>query len=195
MLSREALEGIADGVRGHDCLIVTDDIYEKLLYTTGPFLNIANVAPELVPRLVVVNGMSKAYSMTGWRLGYAAGPKPLIAAMQMIQDQSTSNASSIAQKAAVAALKGPESIFEPDGEGVPGAAGSVRRAGSTRCRACAAACPRARSTCSPTSGLYGAQVQGHADDAARSSCPRSSSTTSGSPRCRARRSARKATCG
>jgi aspartate aminotransferase len=104
--SRAALEGIAAAVKDHDCLIVSDDIYEKLLYQ-GQFLNIANVAPELFPRLVVVNGMSKAYSMTGWRLGYAAGPKPLIAGMQMIQDQSTSNPNSITQKAGVAALKGP----------------------------------------------------------------------------------------
>jgi aspartate aminotransferase len=106
VFSRAALEGIAAAVKGHDCLIISDDIYEKLLYE-GQFLNIANVAPELVPRLVVVNGMSKAYSMTGWRLGYAAGPKPLISAMQMIQDQSTSNPTSMVQKGAVAALKGP----------------------------------------------------------------------------------------
>ncbi|AKF81967.1 aspartate aminotransferase [Myxococcus fulvus 124B02] len=104
--SRAALEGIADAVRGHDCLIVTDDIYEKLLYT-GERLGISDVAPDLVPRLVVVNGMSKAYSMTGWRLGYAAGPRPVLSAMQLVQDQSTSNASSIGQKAALAALKGP----------------------------------------------------------------------------------------
>ncbi len=107
VLSRQALEGIADAVRGHDCLIVSDDMYEKLLYE-GRFLNIANVAPDLFPRLVVTNGMSKAYAMTGWRLGYAAGPKPLIAAMQMVQDQSTSNASSLVQKAGLAALQGPE---------------------------------------------------------------------------------------
>jgi len=106
VFSRAALEGIASAVRNHDCLIISDDIYEKLLYE-GQFANIANVAPDLVPRLVVVNGMSKAYSMTGWRLGYAAGPKPLIAGMQMIQDQSTSNPTSIVQKAALAALKGP----------------------------------------------------------------------------------------
>ena len=109
MFSRAALEGIAAAVRGHDCLIISDDIYEKLLYE-GEFLNIANVAPDLFPRLVVVNGMSKAYSMTGWRLGYAAGPKPLIAGMQMVQDQSTSNPTSIVQKAAVAALKGPTDV-------------------------------------------------------------------------------------
>jgi aspartate aminotransferase len=106
VFSRATLEGIAAAVRGHDCLIVSDDIYEKLMYE-GEFLNIANVAPDLVPRLVVVNGMSKSFSMTGWRVGYAAGPKPLIAGMNMVQDQSTSNPSSISQKAAVAALKGP----------------------------------------------------------------------------------------
>jgi aspartate aminotransferase len=112
VFSRAALEGIAQAVRGHDCLVVSDDIYEKLLYQ-GQFLNIGNVAPDLVPRLVVINGMSKAFSMTGWRMGYAAGPKWLISGMQMIQDQSTSNAPSFGQKAALAALKGPQDIFVP----------------------------------------------------------------------------------
>lgn len=112
VFSRAALEGIAQAVRGHECLVVSDDIYEKLLYQ-GEFLNIGNVAPDLVPRLVVINGMSKAFSMTGWRMGYAAGPKWLIAGMQMIQDQSTSNAASFVQKAATAALKGPQDIFVP----------------------------------------------------------------------------------
>ena len=112
VLSRAALENIAQAVRGHDCLLLSDDIYEKLLYE-GQFLNIGNVAPDLVPRLLVVNGMSKSFSMTGWRMGYAAGPKPLIAGMQLIQDQSTSNAVSFVQKAALAALKGPQDIFVP----------------------------------------------------------------------------------
>ncbi|OJT22296.1 aspartate aminotransferase [Archangium sp. Cb G35] len=112
VFSRAALEGIAEAVRGHECLVISDDIYEKLLYQ-GEFLNIGNVAPDLVPRLVVINGMSKAFSMTGWRMGYAAGPKWLIAGMQMVQDQSTSNAASFVQKAALAALKGPQDIFVP----------------------------------------------------------------------------------
>jgi len=111
VFSRATLEGIAAAVRGHDCLIVSDDIYEKLMYE-GQFLSIANVAPDLVPRLVVVNGMSKSYSMTGWRLGYTAGPKPLIVGMNLVQDQSTSNPSSISQKAAVAALKGPADTID-----------------------------------------------------------------------------------
>lgn len=107
VLSREALVALGQVLKDHDCLVVTDDIYEKLLYVPGPFVNIVNASPFLAERAVVVNGMSKAFCMTGWRLGYAAGPRPLIAAMQMIQDQSTSNASSITQKAGVAALKGP----------------------------------------------------------------------------------------
>ena len=112
VLSRQALSVIAEAVREHPCLIVTDDIYEKLLYQPGPFVNIVNVAPDLKERTVVVNGMSKAYSMTGWRIGYAAGPKPLIAGMQIVQDQSTSNPNSIAQKAAVAALRGPPETLQ-----------------------------------------------------------------------------------
>ncbi len=108
VLSEKALQIVADAVRGHDCLVVTDDIYEKLLYVDEPFRNILTVAPELKDRAVVVNGFSKAYAMTGWRLGYAAGPRDLIGGMQNIQDQSTSNATSIVQKAGVAALRGPE---------------------------------------------------------------------------------------
>ncbi|QSQ26850.1 pyridoxal phosphate-dependent aminotransferase [Pyxidicoccus parkwayensis] len=104
--SRAALQGIADVLRPHDCFIVTDDIYEKLLYTDER-LGISDVAPDLVPRLVVINALSKSHAMTGWRMGYVAGPRPLIAAMQLVQDQSTSNASSIGQKAALAALNGP----------------------------------------------------------------------------------------
>lgn len=106
MIRREALEALAEVVRGHDCVLVSDDIYEKLLYAPTGFFNIANLGPELAARTLVVNGFSKAFSMTGWRLGYAAGPKELIAGMQTIQDQSTSNATSIVQKAAVAALTG-----------------------------------------------------------------------------------------
>jgi len=113
VLGRDALAAIGKAIAAHpDALLVTDDIYEKLLYVPGPFLNAANVVPEIAGRTVVVNGASKAFSMTGWRMGYAAGPKPLIAAMQMIQDQSTSNCSSITQKAALAALQGPTDTIE-----------------------------------------------------------------------------------
>jgi aspartate aminotransferase len=112
VLTEAHLRQIAEALSGHECLVVTDDIYEKLLYGATPFRNILNVAPGMRERTVVVNGFSKAFSMTGWRLGYAAGPKALIAAMQMIQDQSTSNPTSFAQKGGVAALTGPTDALE-----------------------------------------------------------------------------------
>lgn len=86
-------------------LIATDDMYEHILWSQ-PFANILNACPELYDRTIVLNGVSKAYSMTGWRIGYAAGPAPLINAMKIIQSQSTSNPCSIAQRAALAALTG-----------------------------------------------------------------------------------------
>lgn len=104
--SEEALRGIAGAIEDHPCAIISDDIYEHLIYTGQPFQNILNVAPQLRDRTVVVNGLSKSFSMTGWRIGWAAGPRDVIAAMQKIQDQSTSNPSSITQKAAIAALEG-----------------------------------------------------------------------------------------
>ncbi|KTD19869.1 pyridoxal phosphate-dependent aminotransferase [Legionella londiniensis] len=88
-----------------EILIATDDMYEHILWS-HPFANILNACPELYERTIVLNGVSKAYAMTGWRIGYAAGPAPLINAMKTIQSQSTSNPCSIAQKAAVAALNG-----------------------------------------------------------------------------------------
>jgi aspartate aminotransferase len=87
-------------------LIGTDDMYEKIYWEPEPFCSLATAVPELYPRTVTINGVSKAYAMTGWRLGYCGGPKDIIAAMSTIQGQSTSNASSITQKAAVAALNG-----------------------------------------------------------------------------------------
>ena len=86
-------------------LIAIDDMYEHILWA-HPFVNILNVCPELYARTIVLNGVSKAYAMTGWRIGYAAGPAALISAMKTIQSQSTSNPCSIGQKAAVAALSG-----------------------------------------------------------------------------------------
>ena len=94
--------------RPPDVLVITDDIYEHLLYTGHRFVDIANVAPALRGRTLVVNGMSKAYAMTGWRMGYAAGPKALVGGMQLVQDQSTSNVNSITQRAALGALNGPQ---------------------------------------------------------------------------------------
>jgi len=87
-------------------LIATDDMYEKILWADEPFSNIAMVAPDLKERIIVLNGVSKAYAMTGWRIGYAAGPQAIIKAMKVVQSQSTSGACSIAQVAAQAAIEG-----------------------------------------------------------------------------------------
>ena len=96
-----------------DVLIATDDMYEHILWTSEPFCNIVNVCPDLKDRTIVLNGVSKAYAMTGWRIGYCAGPKALIAAMKKVQSQSTSNPTSIAQFAAEAALNGDQSCMLP----------------------------------------------------------------------------------
>ncbi len=102
---RKTLEMIAATAIRHDLLIISDEIYEKVLYDGATHLSIASLSPEIAARTVIINGVSKAYAMTGWRIGYAAGPKNLIAAMGNIQSQSTSNPCSISQKAAVAALR------------------------------------------------------------------------------------------
>ena len=94
-----------------EIIILTDDIYEHILWGQSGFKNIVNVCPELYDRTVVVNGVSKAYSMTGWRIGYLGGPLPLVKAAQKIQSQSTSNASSISQYAAIAALNGDQTYI------------------------------------------------------------------------------------
>jgi aspartate aminotransferase len=102
------LREIAELLRQHpDVWVVTDDIYERLIYTGDPFHNLLSVAPDLRDRTLVVSGVSKTYAMTGWRIGYAAGPLDLVQAMKRIQDQSTSNATSFAQRGALAALEGP----------------------------------------------------------------------------------------
>ena len=102
---RTTLEGIAAAALRHDLVIISDEIYEKVLYDGTQHISIATLSPEVAARTVVINGVSKAYAMTGWRIGYAAGPKPLLTAMANIQSQSTSNPCSISQKAAVAALR------------------------------------------------------------------------------------------
>jgi len=94
-----------------DIIIATDDIYEHILWGQKSFKNIVNVCPKLYDRTVVLNGVSKAYSMTGWRIGYVGGPASLINAMKKIQSQSTSNPTSIAQVAAQAALEGDQSYI------------------------------------------------------------------------------------
>ena len=93
-------------------LVATDDMYEHILWADEPFTNIVMACPELYDRCIVLNGVSKAYSMTGWRIGYAAGPENLIKAMKKIQSQSTSNPTSISQVAAEAALNGDQSCVQ-----------------------------------------------------------------------------------
>lgn len=103
--SRKMLESIATIAVRHDVLVISDEIYEKVLYDGAHHVSIAALGPDIAARTVIINGVSKAYAMTGWRIGYAAGPKELITAMGNIQSQSTSNPCSISQKAAVAALR------------------------------------------------------------------------------------------
>ncbi|ASP40364.1 aspartate aminotransferase [Bacterioplanes sanyensis] len=101
------LKALAEVLLQHpQVLIATDDMYEHILWAEGGFHNIVTVCPELYERTLVMNGVSKAYSMTGWRIGYVGGPAKLVGAMKKIQSQSTSNPTSIAQVAATAALNG-----------------------------------------------------------------------------------------
>ena len=108
--TRAELRALADVLLEHPrILIITDDMYEHIYWGEEPFCSLLTVAPELYERTITVNGVSKAYAMTGWRIGYAGGPKPIIAAMKKIQSQSTSNTCGIAQKAALAAITGDQS--------------------------------------------------------------------------------------
>jgi aspartate aminotransferase len=112
--SLDELKALANVLLKHpQVMVATDDMYEHILWSEDGFYNILNACPELVDRTIVLNGVSKAYSMTGWRIGYAAGPQKLIAAMKKIQSQSTSNPTSISQYAAAAALEGGSDCVEP----------------------------------------------------------------------------------
>lgn len=112
--SKDELKALADVlVEYPDIVVATDDMYEHILWTEDSFVNILNVCPELYDRTVVLNGVSKAYAMTGWRIGYAGGPADLIGAMKKIQSQSTSNPAAPSQAAATAALAGDQSCIKP----------------------------------------------------------------------------------
>ncbi|MEK7207523.1 MAG: pyridoxal phosphate-dependent aminotransferase [Pseudomonadota bacterium] len=112
--TRAELAALGEVLRKHpQVLIATDDMYEHILWADEPFSNILNACPDLKDRTIVLNGVSKVYAMTGWRIGYCAGPKPLIAAMEKIQSQSTSNPTSISQVAAEAALNGDQGCIAP----------------------------------------------------------------------------------
>jgi aspartate aminotransferase len=111
--SLEELKALGDVLKEFpNIIIATDDMYEHTLWKKGTFVNILNAHPDLYDRTVVMNGVSKAYSMTGWRIGYAAGPANLMEAMTTIQSQSTSNPTSISQHAAEAALTGDQSFID-----------------------------------------------------------------------------------
>jgi aspartate aminotransferase len=108
--SSDELKALAAVLVDEDIFAISDDIYEKILYADFPFANIAMADPRLKDRTIVVNGVSKAYAMTGWRIGYAAGPEEIISAISKIQSQNTSNPASISQKASVAALTGDQQV-------------------------------------------------------------------------------------
>jgi aspartate aminotransferase len=111
-LRPEELRAVADVLLRHPHVwVLADDIYEHLVYDGFEFRTIAEIEPKLYPRTLTLNGVSKAYCMTGWRLGFAGGPPELIKAMTTLQSQSTSNASSISQAAAVEALNGPKDFI------------------------------------------------------------------------------------
>lgn len=110
----EDLKALGEVLRKHpNILIATDDMYEHIALTDEKFCNILNACPDLYPRTMVLNGVSKAYAMTGWRIGYAAGPENIITAMENVQSQSTSNPTSISQVAAEVALNGDQNCLAP----------------------------------------------------------------------------------
>jgi aspartate aminotransferase len=110
--SRTELKALTDVLKKHPHVhVMTDDMYERLVYDEFDFFTPAQVEPEIYPRTLTVNGVSKAYCMTGWRIGFAGGPEPLIKAMAIIQSQSTSNPSAVSQWASVEALNGPKDFI------------------------------------------------------------------------------------
>ena len=112
--TRDELAAIADVLQRHPHVwFMSDDIYEKIRYRDGPFPTMAVVVPELAERCLTINGVSKAFAMTGWRCGYGAGPVELIRAINLVQGQSVSHTSSVTQAAAVAALDGPMDFLPP----------------------------------------------------------------------------------
>jgi aspartate aminotransferase len=107
----QELKALAAVLVDKDILVITDDIYEKIFYADFPFANIASVEEKIKEKTIVINGVSKTYAMTGWRIGYAACSEEIAGAMSKIQSQSTSNPTSIAQKAALEAIRGDQSAM------------------------------------------------------------------------------------
>jgi aspartate aminotransferase len=110
--TRAQIEALAKVVVEKDLLVISDDIYRELVYGDATYVSIASINPEVAARTILVDGVSKTYAMTGWRIGYTAGPLPLIKAMAKIQGQSTSNPTHIAQVATLAALTGPQDCVQ-----------------------------------------------------------------------------------
>jgi len=106
--TRAQIEALAEVVVEKDLLVISDDIYRQLVYGDAEYVSIASINPEVAKRTILVDGVSKTYAMTGWRIGYTAGPLPLIKAMAKIQSQSTSNPTHVSQLATLAALTGPQ---------------------------------------------------------------------------------------
>lgn len=112
LYTADELRALADVLRGHPrVLVISDDIYEEIVFD-GVFQSFAQASPDMIDRTLTVNGVSKAFAMTGWRLGYAGGPAWLIKALELLQSQSTSNPSAVSQVAATAALEGPRDFLD-----------------------------------------------------------------------------------
>ncbi|WP_394822844.1 pyridoxal phosphate-dependent aminotransferase [Pendulispora albinea] len=108
----DELRALLDVLRAHDCYIVVDEIYAELVYEGFRNVSAATIAPDLRSRLIIIDGVSKSYAMTGWRIGWSIAPRPIAKACDVVQGQSTTNPSAVAQHAAVAALTGPQAEVE-----------------------------------------------------------------------------------
>ena len=121
--SRAELEALGAVLRRHpQVLIATDDMYEHIYWAPEPFCSLVTACPDLYDRTVTINGVSKSYAMTGWRIGYCGGPADVITAMSTIQSQSTSNPATMSQKAATVALNGDQACVARDEQALQGAA-------------------------------------------------------------------------
>jgi len=110
--NKDELDEIAEVIEKHNLYVISDDIYEKLVFGNFKFYNLAELRPSIKDKIILVNGVSKSYSMTGWRIGYAAGKEEIIKGMDKLQSHSTSHASAISQEAAIEALSGPQFMIE-----------------------------------------------------------------------------------
>jgi aspartate aminotransferase len=116
--TKKELEEIAEICLKYKILVISDEIYERLVYDDTEHISIASISPEMQEQTIVINGVSKAYAMTGWRLGYAAGPSNIIAAAGRVQEHATSCVNSITQKACVVALTEEDDSIEKYAQGI-----------------------------------------------------------------------------